>query len=668
MNGKTKKQKESYNLIIALVIFSICILDFVVLNDAYNKQEVENAQIKIEKKGELIFGCDGNAAPLSFNDEDSQLKGVLIDYMDLISLELGVDIKMESGSQGEVYNGLKKGQIDIADMFDTQEREGDYAFSGEMFSIREVIAVKTDSDNDLNVLTDGHIACVKGDYVVDFMKRYYPNAKLEQVSDLENAMSLLHEGKVDAVVGAEPVILNIIAESGLKGAVKTLDEPLTEQQLRLAVSKSEEDILPAINQAIKSINKKNQVETIQEKWLALSSAQLIDENEKVVIRIVVVLGILAAITIFVYLWNLVLRRRVNLKTEELQSNQKELKLILSQMPVDILLVTEDGRVINGNMTDKVGMYKCNSFMMNICNVPICTGNPSTCNNKCILHECFETGNRVERKIEAESATYQVQAIPTPVAGNETDKSGALVTMQDITKEEINDRQLLQSSKMMAIGQLAAGMAHQMKNPLGVIRTQSYLVRNRKDDSSIEKSLDYIDHSVERMKGTIDNVMSFWRAGGEENEVLNVKETVELVLDLNDSAINKYGINVYKRIDDVNFVTNLEALNHILHNLVSNATDAMERGGTLTVKAIVKGEWLNIDIEDTGCGIKEEDIPSLFNPFFTTKAPGKGTGLGMFIVYSECEKIGGTISVESLVDVGTCFHVRIPEGKVTEDEQ
>ena len=78
MNGKTKKQKESYNLIIALVIFSICILDFVVLNDAYNKQEVENAQIKIEKKGELIFGCDGNAAPLSFNDEDSQLKGVLI--------------------------------------------------------------------------------------------------------------------------------------------------------------------------------------------------------------------------------------------------------------------------------------------------------------------------------------------------------------------------------------------------------------------------------------------------------------------------------------------------------------------------------------------------------------------------------------------------------------
>ncbi|MFQ9894579.1 MAG: sensor histidine kinase, partial [Emergencia sp.] len=115
-------------------------------------------------------------------------------------------------------------------------------------------------------------------------------------------------------------------------------------------------------------------------------------------------------------------------------------------------------------------------------------------------------------------------------------------------------------------------------------------------------------------------------------------------------------------EDLVFMTNQESLKHILINLIQNAVDAITvtPGRVIITAELIDTGRLELKVKDNGCGIKKEDMASLFNPFFTTKEPGKGTGLGLYIVYSEIENIGGTIEVESEEGRGACFTIRLPE--------
>lgn len=112
-----------------------------------------------------------------------------------------------------------------------------------------------------------------------------------------------------------------------------------------------------------------------------------------------------------------------------------------------------------------------------------------------------------RKVQAEGKIYEIRVfrIESPA-----DKQMAMITIKNITEEEIRNKHLLQTSKMIAVGQLAAGMAHQIRNPLGIIRTHSYIIRQQTDSEQILKSLAYIDESVRRSGRIVDNVMNFWR--------------------------------------------------------------------------------------------------------------------------------------------------------------
>jgi polar amino acid transport system substrate-binding protein len=215
--------------------------------------------------------------------------------------------------------------------------------------------------------------------------------------------------------------------------------------------------------------------------------------------------------------------------------------------------------------------------------------------------------------------------------------------------------------MVAVGQLAAGLAHEIRNPLGIIRTQSYLLRmNDKFDELAYKSLDYIDVAVKRASKIIDNILSFSRFSSNAEKIVDVNELVERLLEMHNEAIKKYKIivnvesNIKKQIQ-----LNVEGLEHIILNLISNSIDAMSDGGELKIKTSIENNVFTVICEDNGCGIDENNMSNIFNPFFTTKEIGKGTGLGLFIVYSEVEKLGGRIDVKSKVGERTTFTITIP---------
>lgn len=690
-----------------LALMACCYLVLVGCQESRDEQYEEIIESCVPE-GSLVYGADDCAPPLRYIDQDGVYKGVVVDYMNLLSLELGIEINTVPYKWSEAIEALKKGETDLCDVFINKERAKYFVFTDPIYTLRTVMAVKRESSYTLEDIHTMRVATQEGDYANGYMEEYYPEAELIYVHDVGEGLRMLLAGEVDGVIGDEPVVSYFLQKQGISDVISTINTSLYEEPVVLALPKEKADLVSVLNDAIQRINSRGQLEKIQQKWFGISTPLIsAKENTTVWKFILLAVAVSLVVALLGFANNYSLKRQVVHRTRQLKAKNDELQLIFDQMPESIMLLDQEGRIINGNFkffhqkrggseerenggglgagsgddrsvgdergrTDARG-ERCSAYLKRICRRPDCQG---LCGSEtaegCLVAETLEANRVLVRKADVGSEIYEVRCVPTVFTEENTSRRAVLVVIRDITVDEASSRQLLQSSKMIAIGQLAAGMAHQIRNPLGVIRNQSFIIRNRwKGEKSLFTSLDYIDDSVKRASETIDNVMNFWRVSDEWKQEVPVKELLESVVKLQEKSVASFGIEVEIQCsDDLQLTVSEDALKHIMHNLVSNSIDAMEEGagssrdggGKLWIKASREDDVVEIRCEDNGCGISEANLQNLFNPFFTTKAPGKGTGLGLFIVYSEVEKLGGTISVTSKEKVGTSFVIRIPDGR------
>lgn len=231
---------------------------------------------------------------------------------------------------------------------------------------------------------------------------------------------------------------------------------------------------------------------------------------------------------------------------------------------------------------------------------------------------------------------------------------------DVTSERAAESQLLQDNKMIAIGQLAAGVAHEIRNPLGIIRNYCYVLKTIKNPDIQAKAIEQIEKAVDNSGLIINDLLDFSRTSSYVAEQVNIEQHIRSFMLLNQSTLKKKNINL-KIIcpDEVNIFLPVQSLNMILINLISNATDAMDNDGNLTISVLKYDETVEIKVQDTGTGIEQDVLDEIFNPFFTTKEISGGTGLGLYIVYNEVNKINGEISVKSVIGEGTTFKLILP---------
>jgi polar amino acid transport system substrate-binding protein len=246
----------------------------------------------------------------------------------------------------------------------------------------------------------------------------------------------------------------------------------------------------------------------------------------------------------------------------------------------------------------------------------------------------------------------------------------LIMVKDITNIRINDQRLLQDSKMLAMGVLATGVAHEIRNPLGLIENYTYILRTntKNDPARTEKALTVIENSVERASKIIDNLLNFSRISSNECVPTKMKIFISDILELEHKSLSKRNVTYKVKCDEkLVCCTKHESLKHIFVNLISNAADAMKDGGLIDIYCYTEDSNLKILFRDNGSGIERSDLENIFTPFFTTKNQGKGTGLGLYIVYNEVLKSGGVINVNSKIGIGTTFDILIPLGKGADDE-
>lgn len=293
----------------------------------------------------------------------------------------------------------------------------------------------------------------------------------------------------------------------------------------------------------------------------------------------------------------------------------------------------------------------------------------TLDEKCLLDESMRTNTTTYAQINFKNNRI-CDVYTYPVYNDRNEKYGVILYMKDVTEKLHAEVQLIQSGKLAALGEMAAGVAHELNSPLTAILGNSQLLlrgANKADPSF--KLLEDIKNCGDRCKNIIRNLLTFSRQDEYLPKECFINEAVTQVLSLVRYQIERQNIKITTELgDEIPAIEgNLQQIEQIVINLLLNAKDAVEacvhhekRILIKTGTSEVNGEtFVSLTVTDNGIGIKESDIPEIFRPFYTTKQQSKGTGLGLSVSLGITKMHGGTLEVESQIGVGSTFSLLLP---------
>jgi two-component system, cell cycle sensor histidine kinase and response regulator CckA len=284
----------------------------------------------------------------------------------------------------------------------------------------------------------------------------------------------------------------------------------------------------------------------------------------------------------------------------------------------------------------------------------------------------------------ENKQYSRRVYLSPVSITSGSEAAALYVV-DVTEQKALEQRFAQSQKMEAVGNLAGGIAHDFNNVLtAIIGFSDLLLQTHRPSDPAYKDIKNIQSAANRAAGLVANLLGFSRKQTQQVSVLNVDEVIaDHMPTLKITVSEKIDLKIHSERDLWCVRADPSQIFNIVLNLVRNAKDAMPTGGKLTIRTrnvteresqkmsgvvgFMPGEYVLIEVADTGTGMSAEVMAKIFEPFFTTKGVGKGTGLGLASVYGVVKQSGGFIQPESEIGKGTAFKVYLPRYVQTDEE-
>jgi PAS domain S-box-containing protein len=293
------------------------------------------------------------------------------------------------------------------------------------------------------------------------------------------------------------------------------------------------------------------------------------------------------------------------------------------------------------------------------------------NQRNIIRAIREAGKSIKNEFDVKlhGHRYWISANFMPLKNAAGEITAVLCIARDITESKNLEIQLVNAEKLASLGTLAAGVAHEINNPLGVILGFSDILLRKTDKTSQNyKDLKIIERQGLNCKKIVENLLSFARIGKERSEFANVNECIEEILKIvkHTLKLNRIELELIITQGIPEAKCGHRQLQQVLLNIINNAIAAMSDGGKLTIKTEFESiKKAVIHISDNGHGIRDENLAHIYDPFFTTKSEGKGTGLGLFVSYGIITKYDGTIDCKSHISdsnhasSGTTFTIKLP---------
>ena len=350
---------------------------------------------------------------------------------------------------------------------------------------------------------------------------------------------------------------------------------------------------------------------------------------------------------------------------KLEVNQEYLKSILHSSDSAIMMVDNNEKFIAWNKgAEKIFGFTEGEVIGKSSSLLLPEGKKYYDELEKIKTEIIKTGSlhilETERRTKSgDMVSVRLNVSKLPSSNGEY--TGRSIIIKDFTEVKKLQEQVDQSEKLAVIGQLAAGVAHEIGNPLASISALVQILQRKSKDNFMSEQLVNIKENIDRISKIVRELVDFSRPPSYELASLEITDVIKTAL-----GIVKYD----KRVRKVKFETNLEPelpkvnivpdqLLQVFVNILINALDAVDGNGTLKVTSFYDKKNVYVEIIDNGCGMDKKTIEKIFDPFFTTKEVGKGTGLGLSVSYGIIKRFNGDINVKSKINQGSTFTIILP---------
>jgi signal transduction histidine kinase/ABC-type amino acid transport substrate-binding protein len=620
----------------------------------------------VEKEVLKIAG-DNNYPPYEFVDEDGNYRGFNVDMMRGIAIELGIDIELIPMSWQEAMEALEKGEVDaVQGMTKSSIREKKFDFSEPLVTNSQAIFVLKDTNyiSDLKDLAGKKVSFQRGDVSYE-LGQDIENIKPYIMTNQEEAIDLLLQGEVDAFVGNRLTGIYYLQREENFDKVKIVGEPMHITEYCTSVQKGDKEVLDKINLGLDRIKKNGTYDKIYKKWFGET---FVDKSRhlKRLLHISILFLLIISIVAFVNLyWNKKLKVKVDDRTRELAILNKELReqkheidksnklrgKILESILSGIVVFDGYDRIIEYNraaeeiLDRKLSLEdKWTSLDLekhyNLKGFELAKEGKVITNNQIFLSDNRES-----------YINYNFIPIGNP-------NEGIILLLNDLTNIKKYQEMASYNDKMQALGQLSAGIAHEIRNPLTSINTFIDLIPYKIQDEKFRKELVIITKKeINRMNELITQLIDYTKPVSGKPTMFLLDEILKEVLILFSNQFSKKRINIVKDVERTSVFADKNQIKQVLVNIILNSIEAVGEDGEIHLSVLRTDTKGIIKIEDNGCGISEEHMDKVFQPFFTLKP--QGTGIGLAVTHKLVEENKGTISIDSKKDIGTRVIISLP---------
>ena len=356
------------------------------------------------------------------------------------------------------------------------------------------------------------------------------------------------------------------------------------------------------------------------------------------------------------------------RTRQIDRERRVTERIIDSLPVGLYVIDREYRISVWNRKRETGMQGVSrEEAIGRTIFEILHRQPASVLRR-EFDEVFATGRlqtfQMESTASGELRTYRLSKIPMRL--NNGPVTHVITIGEDVTEWRQAQERFSQAEKLAAIGTLAAGVMHEINNPLATIAACAESLELNHEDAppDIQEGLRLIQSEVQRCKGIVDSLLDFSRPKASDKALVDVNAAIDRTLFVLKHHTRFKKLQVKTDLDralGAVVYANEEQLVQVFMALLINAMDAMQERGTVALRTRPGDDGMSVvaEVVDQGEGIRRADIPKLFEPFFTTKAPGRGTGLGLSICYAIVAEHGGRIEVDSTPGEGSVFRIVLP---------
>ncbi|MHB8828427.1 MAG: ATP-binding protein [Syntrophales bacterium] len=684
------KNKKITNILGPIIAFAL--VPFLCM-DVFALELTRQEKDLLSSRDKIVFVSQTSYPPFELTNKSGLRDGMMLDVVRWLSVEIGFKPVFVDMNFQEAQAAVLSGKADIiTSLFHSEKRKELFAFTDTVFTMPVSIFIKAERTDikELNDLSGKTIAIQSGDYAADFLREKKISYNKLPVKNFTEAVKMVIAGRADAVIGDEQVVYHHIFENRLTNLVKKVGAPLYIGENCMAGNRDAEVLVGIINRGIGEARKSGVIDKISIKWLGVGFSPPASFLTRYILPFSIALGTVLLIGLWVWVWNIRLRKMVRIKTAAIASSEKTLREskarfreLADMLPLSVCEINSAMIVAYANRNALETFGYTPEDMKKGVHI-----------SEALLPDDFEramknvkevtTGGHTEAHeytmVRKNGNAFPCVTYASPIIRN-GEPEGIRVVVIDETEQKhaeeerkITQKRLEQAERMEAIGTLSGGIAHDFNNLLMAIQGYASLVIRELPPSHPHYHwLKNIEELVQNGANLTGQLLGFARGGNYEVKTTHINEIIKKTASVFGQTKKEISID-YKCADSI-FPVDVDRgqMEQVFLNLLVNAWQAMPGGGNILLetenilvdekKAIEistePGNYVKISVTDTGVGIDERIKQHIFEPFFTTKKMGRGTGLGLATVYGIVKGHKGAINVDSEPRRGTTFSIYLP---------